>query len=156
MKNYELLYIVSAQFTEEELESIKNEINQLIEKYGGQIGYQDLLGKKKLAYPIDKVVHGYYILTEFELEDGSVIKDINQAIKLNKKINRGQIIAKTKISDKEIEKKKQRAFKPIDKSPYQSRPEKKPTTSPKPGSEKISREKLDEKLDEILKSDNII
>jgi len=67
MKNYELLYIVSNQYTEDELKTIKDKVNTLLQKYGGVLGFTEFLGKKKLAYPIDKVNHGYYVVAEFEL-----------------------------------------------------------------------------------------
>ena len=52
MKNYELLYIVSNQYTEDELKTIKDKVNTLLQKYGGVLGFTEFLGKKKLAYPI--------------------------------------------------------------------------------------------------------
>lgn len=157
MKNYELLYIVSAQLTENELKEVQTEIDSLIKKYGGQIGFEDVLGKKKLAYPINKVIHGYYIAVEFEMEEGKNLAEIKNSLRLNKKVVRSQIINKSKITEKEIEKKSAKK-EMAQTSPIQ--PEIEPIAeakkAEKSSADKISREKLDEKLDEILESDNII
>lgn len=152
MKNYELLYIISGQFTEDEVTGIRQEMDGLIKKYGGQIGYQEFLGKKKLAYPIAKNFHGYYIVSEFETEKAEDIKSLSTDLKLDKRILRAQIITKPKITQAEIAKKQER--KEQAQVPAESRNE---APAPrKKDSQKVSMEKLDEKLDEILKDDNII
>ena len=116
MKNYELLYIISNQYTEDEAKSIKEKIDGVIKSHGGVIGYENLMGKRKLAYPIDKIAHGYYTLTEFELEDGTKLKEINDFLRLDKEILRAQVIAKKKITPEEIErqKKQEAEFKEIE------------------------------------------
>ncbi len=152
MKNYELLYIISGQFTEDEVVKIREDIDALIAKYGGQIGYREFLGKKKLAYPIDKNFHGYYVVTEFETEETAKIKELATDLKLDKRILRAQAITKPKITAEEIVKKQER------KERLQNQTEEKieePVTRRKE-TQKVSMEKLDEKLDEILKDDNII
>ncbi|HNP75365.1 MAG TPA: 30S ribosomal protein S6 [bacterium] len=152
MKNYELLYIISGQFTEDEVTGIRQEIDNLIKKYDGQIGYQEFLGKKKLAYPIAKNFHGYYIVSEFETEKTTNIKALSTDLKLDQRILRAQIITKPKITAGEIAKKQER------KEPLPAPADAK-NEAPMPRrkeSQKVSMEKLDEKLDEILKDDNII
>ena len=47
IKNYELFYLVSNQYTEDELKTIKEKVNSILKKYGGQLGYRESLGKKK-------------------------------------------------------------------------------------------------------------
>lgn len=141
MTNYELLYIVSNQYTENEVEKIILKINDLIEKAGAQIGYHKNLGKKKLAYPIKKVMHGYYILTQFELDDKAQINNINNAINLDKEIVRGLI----SIADKYEAKKSQQKKEQIK------------TTKPEKSKEEQKENKeLNDKLEEILHDDNII
>lgn len=157
MKNYELLYIISNQFTEEELKDLINQVNGLLQKYQAEIGYQEVLGKRKLAYPINKVAHGYYVVTEFTLPSGQDLQKINQDLILNKQLVRAQIIAKPKITSKEIEEQKRRA----NQLEYQPEPGpremvRKEIVRAAPPKEKISMKELDEKLNEILKDDNIV
>lgn len=153
MKNYELLYIVSNQFTDDEAGKIKAKVNGLIEKNGGVIGYQEDMGKKKLAYPIKKVSYGYYFVAEFELEDGKKLAEINQALRLDKEVVRAQIIVKDKITDKEIARKKAHAEKAetFTEEVKAEEPAKKSDDK-----KKIKMKDLDEKLDEILQDNNIL
>ena len=60
--HYELLYIVSNKYSEEELEPIKNKVNKIIEENGGKITFSEDWGKKKLCYPIKHFSYGYYLL----------------------------------------------------------------------------------------------
>ncbi|MDO8668730.1 MAG: 30S ribosomal protein S6 [Candidatus Buchananbacteria bacterium] len=153
MKNYELLYIVSNQYTEDELKTVKGKIDSILQKYGGVLGFSESLGKKKLAYPISKINHGYYVVSEFELEDPTTVKAISNDLKLDKEILRAQIISKPKITQAEIERqKKQRARAAEEAKP---KAEEKKTVKPKEV-KKMEMKNLDDKLDEILRDDAII
>lgn len=164
MKNYELLYIIPNQYTEDEVKEIKEKINEVIKNQGGIIGYENLMGKRKLAYTINKMAHGYYILTEFELEDGRKLIEISNFLRLDKKILRAQIIAKRKITPEEIErqKKQEMEFKEVETKDEQSehrtrvsKKEEKPIVKEKT-EKKTETKPLDEKLNEILSGDDII
>ncbi len=123
---YELLYIVPAKFTEEELAPMIEKINELIKNQGGEIISTENLGKKKLAYQIKQIFRGYYIFNRFNLNPQN-LKELNKNLQLDSNILRFLI---TKF---EIEKKPKKEIKPKIKK------------------EKISSEELDKKLEEILK-----
>jgi len=174
MKNYELLYIVSNQYTESEATGIKNKVSELITKKGGVIGYEENLGKRKLAYPINHVSAGYYFLQEFELENGEVVKEINNDLRLDKEILRAQIISKKKISAEEIERNKKMVAEEAQNKELEETETEKPkqapievneadesaesTEEPETKIEKPKKEmkNLDEKLEEILTSEDLI
>lgn len=65
MKNYELMYIIPSQSTDEEKEALIASVNGMIEKDGGKIESVERVGSKKLAYAIDKKREGYYVLVNF-------------------------------------------------------------------------------------------
>jgi len=153
MQNYELLYIVSSQFTDDELKPIREEVVKIVEKHGGQIGKDEFLGKKKLAYPINKVIHGYYAMMEFELEDPSTLKEINAELKLYKKVLRAQIIIKAKGAEEKNKRKRRETDRPTAEEIKEvTAPEVPAPSRPKPERTKD----LDEKLEEILKDDDIV
>ncbi len=158
MRNYELLYIVSNQYTEDELGKIKLKIDEQLKKNGGVLGYHEMLGKRKLAYPINKFNHGYYVVSEFELEDGSKLKAINENLRLDKEILRAQIVTKEKITPEEIVKlKAQREANPENETASgetEERPAPK-TVKPVKAEKKADIKNLDEKLDEILQEEVI-
>ncbi|MFA5029958.1 MAG: 30S ribosomal protein S6 [Patescibacteria group bacterium] len=157
MTNYELLYIVSNQYTDDEAEKIKTKVDGLIKKYGGLIGYNENFGKKRLAYPIKKALHGYYLVTEFEMEDASALKGLVNDLNLDKEILRAQIITRPKNIREELA--KARSSRPRINAPLNKDEvikEKAPKDKDDAKSKKISIENLDEKLDEMLKDDNIL
>ena len=160
VKNYELLYIVANQYTEDELKTIKEKVNSILKKYGAELGYSEFLGKKRLAYPINKVNHGYYLVVEFELADPTSIKSLANDLKLDKEVLRAQIIAKPKITQKEIERQARQRARAAqeDKARSDGKPALKFTRAKeaKKESKKVDMKQLDEKLEEILKDDIII
>jgi len=153
MKNYELLYIVSNQYTEDELKTIKEKVNSLLQKYGAVLGFSEFLGKKKLSYPINKINHGYYVVAEFELEDPTVVKSIGNDLKLDKEVLRAQIISKPKITPEEIARQKRQRARATEEA--KPKTEEKKVVKQKE-SKKIDMKNLDDKLDEILRDDVII
>ena len=65
MNNYETIFIMNPNITEEQ----KNEVISKVEKYineNGKITNRKDIGKRKLAYEINKNSHGDYYLIEFE------------------------------------------------------------------------------------------
>ena len=62
--NYELLYIIDAAKTEEEIAAIVERFKALIEQ-NGTVTEMEEWGKRKLAYLIDYKSEGYYVLVKF-------------------------------------------------------------------------------------------
>lgn len=162
MKNYELLYIIPNQFTDGEAKKIQEKVDALLAKRGAVLGFQESLGKKKLAYPIDKVQHGYYVVTEFELENGMEIAAITNELRLDKQILRAQVIAKHKITEQEIARQKklrEREAEAVEeRKPRRKLEDKSAAKTEKADKDanKVGIEKLDEKLDEMLTDDSAV
>jgi small subunit ribosomal protein S6 len=160
MNNYELLYIVSNKFTEAEVKGIKEKVDANLTKYGAVIGYQEILGRKKLAYPIDKNAHGHYVVTEFELEDGPKIAALTNDLRLDKEVLRAHIITKVKITPEEIIRQKKQNEQALKQEALDAAAgdEEVDTRRPAPrmsapAPEKKKVKNLDDKLEEILKDD---
>jgi len=68
MPKYELMYILSSAVTDNDAPAVADEVAKFITDSKGTILTQELLGKKKLAYPIKKTRNGFYILQTFEIE----------------------------------------------------------------------------------------
>jgi len=144
VNHYEILYLVPANYTEEELVPIKEKVKDLIKKCEGQITFEDSFGKKKLAYPIKKNHQGYYLLYEFDL-DGSRLKELNRSLGLTNEVLRHIIVSKKVKTLEEIkaeEKAKKKVLAAEEKVEKKAKDE-----------GKIKLEDLDQKLDEILEGD---
>lgn len=154
INHYELLYLVGANYTEEELVPLKEKVKQLVKKFEGEITLEDSLGKKKLAYPINKDNQGHYLLYEFDL-DGEKLKDLDKELKLTNEVMR-HIIVKRKLKTPSLLKttaekiKKEEKKEALEKTEPIKDTEKK---QEKDNKSKIKLEDLDKKLDEILDGD---
>lgn len=67
LRNYETLYIIDAQFEDEAIKALIEKFNNLIST-SAELKTTDEWGKRRLAYEINKVNDGYYVLTEFSAE----------------------------------------------------------------------------------------
>ena len=64
---YEGMYIVDPALSEQEVEGLTAQIKSDIAERGGESVDLQHLGKKRLAYPINKKKEGYYFLFYFRL-----------------------------------------------------------------------------------------
>lgn len=62
--DYELLYIIDTDLSEEDTAALVEKFQKLIGEYGS-ITETALWGKRKLAYPINDKPEGYYVLEKF-------------------------------------------------------------------------------------------
>lgn len=65
MKKYESIYIVRPTVDEEQLKAIVERFSSIITEQGGQLEKVDEWGKRRLAYPIDDLREGFYVLMNF-------------------------------------------------------------------------------------------
>lgn len=143
MSLYEILYIIPAKFSEEELQPIIDKVTSLIKKGGGETIFTNNLGKKKLGYPIKQIKQGYYILEEFKLKP-SALKKLKADLKLLPEVLK-HIILKIKISSQE-----KPSLRPISVEKKRGK-----IKIEKEEKKKVSLEDLDERLDKILEDDMI-
>ncbi len=66
MVKYESLYILKPDLDEEKKDSLIKKFADIITNDGGVIEKTDEWGKKRLAYPINYINDGYYVLVTFE------------------------------------------------------------------------------------------
>ncbi|MCC7357530.1 30S ribosomal protein S6 [Candidatus Uhrbacteria bacterium] len=74
MQRYELLYIIPATLTDEDVGAAETTVKTILEKNGATIESVNRLGKFRLAYPIKKVRHGHYVLVYFSCERPAISK----------------------------------------------------------------------------------
>jgi small subunit ribosomal protein S6 len=63
-EKYEVLYVLNPNLTEEETQAIVEKFKTLIEQ-NGTIDEMEEWGKRKLAYEINYLTEGYYVLVKF-------------------------------------------------------------------------------------------
>ena len=62
MREYEVMYIIKPGFEDEKYNQIIEKYNALIQTNGGEIIKVEPWGKRRLAYEIEKLREGYYVL----------------------------------------------------------------------------------------------
>ena len=68
MCSYETLFVVRPDLGEEATEAVVNKFTSLIADNGGAVEAVNAWGKRRLAYPIEKINEGYYVLVNFKSE----------------------------------------------------------------------------------------
>ena len=71
MNSYELVYVVDPRLSDEETATLSDEAKQLLESLDAKVVKEESWGKRRLAYPIQKLTEGRYILYRIETEDGN-------------------------------------------------------------------------------------
>jgi small subunit ribosomal protein S6 len=97
MKNYEAMFIFKSDLEGESLDKAITHISDVISAEGKGTVKNDNLGKKMLAYPIDKAREGVYVNYLFTAEPLSIIK-IKEALQHDESILRFMVFAKDDLS----------------------------------------------------------
>ena len=66
MNKYEALYILNADLEEEPRKALIDRFSAIVTDNGGTVESVDEWGKRKLAYLINYLSEGYYVLMKFE------------------------------------------------------------------------------------------
>lgn len=168
MPHYELLYLISNKFSEEEIKPIAEKVNNLIINNQGKIAQGVNLGKKRLAYPIKGFRFGYYILVEFDMPGVNLI-NVDHALRMMSEILRQQIVLKELKTEEQINQDKKIAEKIAARSMKEEKlarekvlarraapAETAQPTAKTTDKDKVDLKDLDEKLDKILETDNLL
>lgn len=90
MRKYELIYILKTQ-EEEALEALVAKFDAVITGQGGTIEKTDLWGKRRLAYPIQDLTEGYYVLQHI-VGEPAVITELDRVMKISDELLRHMIV----------------------------------------------------------------
>ncbi|MCK5568268.1 MAG: 30S ribosomal protein S6, partial [Spirochaetes bacterium] len=81
LRTYEYLYIFDPQ--EENVAKTIEEIKKDYEKLGVRLIKEEEMGKRRLAYEIDKKTDGFYYLTQIEVDDFTKMQEFEKDLTLN-------------------------------------------------------------------------
>ncbi len=79
---YEVMYIAVPETADEDITKLNEAIQQQIEREGGTVVKTEVMGKRKLAYPIKKKTEGHYTLFEIE-GSGQEIAELERRFRVN-------------------------------------------------------------------------
>lgn len=93
MKTYEMLYVLDSALADDAREALVKKFEDVVTSQNGKVVSTDKWGVKKLAYPINYKIDGFYVLMTFEAE-GSVVKELDRVSGLTAEVLRRVITAK--------------------------------------------------------------
>jgi small subunit ribosomal protein S6 len=93
LRDYEVLYIVRADFDDEKVQDVVRRVNTLIERSGGTPERTNLWGKRKLAYEVKHQKEGSYVLQDFQL-DPDRVPELEAGLKITEEVLRHLIVRK--------------------------------------------------------------
>ena len=90
--NYEVVYILDPAMGEEAIAAMVAKFKTLVETQG-TVSEVDERGKRRLAYPINDLNEGYYVLRTFTAEP-SLPAELDRVLKITEGVMRSMIICK--------------------------------------------------------------
>ena len=87
MIDYEILLMLDPELPQERQEEIVKRTRDLVERGGGSWDGQDVWGRRKLAYEIDKHADGVYHLLSFSA-DPETLDEISRVLKIDDAVMR--------------------------------------------------------------------
>jgi small subunit ribosomal protein S6 len=112
-RTYEVMYIVDPETADDKIGKLNEAVGKLIEKEGGTLVRMDDVGRKRMAYPIQKKTEGYYVLFEID-GSGQEIAELERRMRVNDMILRYitvRVDEERKAADRKREKRERRAEK---------------------------------------------
>ena len=91
-ENYEAVYILDPALSEEAIASLIAKFKGVVEA-NGTVSEIDEWGKRRLAYPINDLMEGYYVLMTFNAA-AAVPAELNRVFRITDGVMRSIIVAK--------------------------------------------------------------
>ena len=88
MREYELMFVVDPRLTDEDTVALTDQYKKMIQSSGGEVFKDESWGKRKLAYQINKLSEGSYMLFFVRSEDGGVFQEVEQRLRQNEDVLR--------------------------------------------------------------------
>lgn len=89
---YETIFVVDSTLTDEATAAIVEKFKTLVEQ-NATLGEVNEWGKRRLAYPINDLMEGYYVLMTFTALPG-VPAELDRQFRINENVMRSLIVSK--------------------------------------------------------------
>jgi small subunit ribosomal protein S6 len=89
MRTYELMFVVDPRVSDEDVTGLTHDYRQMITTGGSEITKEESWGRRKLAFPINKLNEGKYVLFYIQSQDGKThLAEVEHRMRQNDKILR--------------------------------------------------------------------
>jgi small subunit ribosomal protein S6 len=93
VRDYELMYIARPDLDEEGLQGAADSVDQLITGLGGNVVRVTNWGRRRLAYEVDHLRDGHYMLLHIRL-DGERVRDVERALAIHETVFRHLLVVR--------------------------------------------------------------
>ncbi|AGA59794.1 MAG: 30S ribosomal protein S6 [Thermobacillus sp.] len=90
MRKYEVMYIIRPDVEQETLQAVVEKFNAIIAN-GGEVIKSEVLGKRRLAYEIQKFRDGIYVLVNFNATP-EVVAELERVLRITDEVIRHLIV----------------------------------------------------------------
>ncbi len=88
---YELVMVVSPEVKDDAVPAVIERFTKYVSDHAGTVESQDLWGKRRLAYLIDKFREGQYVVAHFQLEP-SATAELESQLRISEDIIRHLLV----------------------------------------------------------------
>ena len=100
--SYEMMYILRPDLSEDVVQQQVNKYQEFLQNNNAEDIQVQVLGKKRLAYPIQKFQDGIYVQVNYQ-GDGSQIASLEKAMRLSEEVIRYLTIKQKQSSNAEAQ-----------------------------------------------------
>jgi small subunit ribosomal protein S6 len=90
-RQYELVYIITPEASEQAVADLHAQIEQIVQRYSGTLDKTENWGRRKLAYEIGHHREGTYVV-ETITGSGELVKEIDRRLRVNDQVVRHLIV----------------------------------------------------------------
>ena len=90
-RQYELVYIVTPEASEQEVADLHTQIEQIVQRYGGTFDKTENWGRRKLAYEIGHHREGTYVVETIS-GSGELMKEIDRRLRVIDQVIRHLVV----------------------------------------------------------------
>ena len=115
-RTYEVMYIIDPGVSEEDVTRLSDNLRQTITDQGGTITKSEDMGRRQLAYPIDRNNEGHYMLLEID-GTGREIAELERRMRVNDQVIR-YITVRVDLDRRRAEKFKAKRARKAERRPF--------------------------------------
>ena len=96
MRNYEGVFIITPDLSNDASKGVVAQIQDLVSKNGGRVDGLQEWGRRRLAYKIRKKQEGHYVVFNFQMDTANT-KKFEQLLRLNDNLLRFLLVSKEQL-----------------------------------------------------------
>jgi small subunit ribosomal protein S6 len=81
MRHYEIMFIVNPNAAEEDIDKINTQVEGIVTSGGGTVDKVEKMGKRRLAYEVDRHREGFYVLFVITA-NGDIVKECERRLRV--------------------------------------------------------------------------